>query len=303
MSTQLAVFEHERPRLRALAYRLLGSLSEAEDLLQDCFLRWQRVDLAGLQQPTHYLTRIVTHAALDQLRSARHRRESYTGSWLPEPWLETAGPAADPEAAAELADSLSNAFLLLLERLSPLERAVFLLRVVFDYEYAEIAELLGESPEYCRQLSHRARGHLQAARRRKPVDPERQQALLEAFLLACRQGELDGLQALLTEDVVFMSDGGGKVRAAINPVQGANKVARLLQGLLSKTAPDTTVRPAWVNGSLGLVAEWDGQPRMTIAFDWSEDGIAGMYAVLNPEKLGHVPGEGLGIRVPHQVRD
>ncbi|MEZ0373010.1 MAG: RNA polymerase sigma-70 factor [Candidatus Sericytochromatia bacterium] len=285
MNPHLQIFESARPRLQALAYRLLGSISDSQDLLQESFVRWQKVELTGLRQPEHYLTRMVTHAAIDQLRSARHRRESYTGPWLPEPWIET---PADPVQALELADSLSMAFLLLLERLSPLERAVFLLRVVFDYEYAEIGELVDENPAYCRQLVHRAREHLHSERRSRSVDPERQQALLQAFMSACQQGELEPLQALLAQDAILYSDGGGKVRAALNPIQGADRVARFLQGVLSKSPQQMAVSPALINGSLGLLVSWDGQLRMTLGFDWNEQGIAAMYLVLNPDKLAHL---------------
>lgn len=285
MSAHLVIFERERPRLQALAYRLLGSLTDAEDLLQECFLSWQSVALEPLRQPAAYLTRMLTHRALDQLRSARHRRETYTGPWLPEPWIE--GPDQDPALAVELADSLTMAFLLMLERLSPLERAVFVLRVVFDYEYAEIAEILDESQANCRQLLHRARQHLQGQHQHPVPDPERQQALLQAFLQACRGGELATLQTLLTEDAILYSDGGGKIRAALNPIYGAGKVARFLAGVLAKSPPGMVSRAAQVNGRLGLITEWDGQVQMVTSFDWQPAGIAAIYIVLNPDKLAY----------------
>lgn len=241
MSAHLVIFERQRPRLQALAYRLLGSVADAEDLLQETYLRWQRQELESLQRPVHYLTRMVTHGAIDQLRSAKHRRESYTGPWLPEPWVMN---DSGPEQAVELADSLSVAFLLLLERLNPLERAVFLLRIVFDYEYSEIAELVDESQDYCRQLVHRAKAHLQGGGRARPVAPEQQQNLLQAFLTACQAGQLEPLQALLTEDAVFYSDGGGKVKAALNPIYGDSKVARLILGLLNKLEADSEMQIA-----------------------------------------------------------
>lgn len=290
LSAHLVIFGHEKARLQALAYRLLGSVSDAEDLLQDTYLRWQQVELSELRQPEHYLTRMVTHGALDVLRSAQRRRESYTGVWLPEPWLggPAEGQAGDPARALELADSLTTAFLLMLERLTPLERAVFVLRVVFDYEYAEIAELVGESAAYCRQLLHRAREHLQQQRQRAPVTPERQQTLLQAFVEACQRGELMPLQTLLAEDAILYSDGGGKARAALNPIYGADKIARFLLGVMGKTPPGMSWSPAIVNGALGMLAAWEGQPRMTVGFDWGEQGIEAIYIVINPDKLQHL---------------
>ncbi len=285
MSAHLIIFERERPKLQALAYRLLGSVTDAEDLLQETYLRWQRQELSQLQKPDHYLTRMVTHGAIDQLRSAKRQRESYTGPWLPEPWVMT---ETSPEQAFELAESLSTAFLLLLERLNPLERAVFLLRVVFDYEYAEIAELVGESQDYCRQLVHRAKAHLQSNKRPQPVDPERQQNLLKAFLEACQRGELERLKSLLAEDAVFYSDGGGKVTAALNPIYGNHKVARLILSLLAKIPPNADMQITWINGTLGLLVYWQEQLQMVLSFDWLPDGIQNLFAVLNPDKLEHL---------------
>lgn len=290
MSAHLVIFAREKPRLQALAYRLLGSVSDAEDLLQETFVAWQRVELAGLLQPAHYLTRMVTHRAIDQLRSARQRRETYTGTWLPEPWIESGD--ADPQQALELADSLTTAFLLMLERLSPLERAVFVLRVAFDYEYAEIAEIIGESAAYCRQLLHRAREHLQGRRQTVSVEPAHQQHLLQAFLEACRRGELAPLQSLLAEDAILYSDGGGKARAALKPIYGADKIARFFLGVLTKTPEGMAVHPALVNGSLGMVMEWDGELRMSVGFDWNPQGIDAIYIVLNPDKLQHLKSAG-----------
>lgn len=284
MTAHLTIFTAEQPRLQALAYRLLGAISEAEDVLQESFLAWQKVDLTRLQRPAAYLTRLVTHRALDVLRSARVRRESYTGPWLPEPWVE--GP--DPAGLLERDESLTTAFLLLLERLSPLERAVFVLRVGFDYDYDEIAGIVGETAAYCRQLLHRAREHLHSARRRNVVAPERQAALLTAFLQACQQGEISALQGLLAQDATLYTDGGGKVRAALLPIFGAAKVARFFIGVMGKTPADLTVELAQVNGGPGLVASWEARPQMTMAFDCSEREITAIYVVSNPDKLAHL---------------
>jgi RNA polymerase sigma-70 factor (ECF subfamily) len=252
-------------------------------------LRWHKAIENGevVQSPKTYLCTIVTRWCIDQLRSARVQRETYVGVWLPEPLVEPA--LSDPGETAELAESLSMAFLLLLEHLSPVERAVYLLRQVFDYEYAEIANIVGKSAENCRQIVRRARQHLNTRRPLYDVSVEQREQLTHQFIRACASGDIDGLLALLTDDVVLHSDGGGRVPAALNPIYGPSKVARGILGLLRKVPPGLISRVAMVNGQPGIVNYLNGVPYAVVALDCVEGQIREIDLIVNPDKLQHIP--------------
>jgi len=282
------IFEAHRRHLLAIAYRMLGSLAEAEDAVQEAYLRWHRVDRKTIDSPRGFLSKVVTRLCLDQLKSARVKRESYVGPWLPEPVLDTA--ALDAESASEYAHDLSVALLLTLERLSPLERAAFLLHDVFDMPFAEIAQTLGRDAAACRQLAARARVHVRAARPRFAPVPEEGARLADAFRRAVRSGDVAGMVQLLAGDAVLYTDGGGKRLAALNPITGADKIARFFAGIVGKT-PDLEAwrtKPVRINGLPGFIyAEPDGALQ-TAAFDLRDGRIAAIYLVLNPDKLQRV---------------
>lgn len=279
-----ASFEPHRRHLMALAYRMLGSLSEAEDAAQDAYLRSRAVDRAQVKDPRSFLSRVVTRLCLDQLRSARSRRETYIGPWLPEPVLESAG--LDAETASDYAHDLSMALMLTLERLSPLERAAFLLHDVFELGFAEIAATLSRSETACRQLAARGRAHIRASRPRYRPSPKEAESLLAVFRQAAENGNAAELAAYLTEDAVLLSDGGGRRAAALHPIRGAEKIVRLLDALGRKTPPGAfRLRPASINGMPGfVVGEPDGRVQ-TIALDIANGKIATIYLVSNPDKL------------------
>ena len=283
------VFHSYRPLLFSIAYRMLGSAMDAEDCVQEAYVRWHQAVESGecVQSPRTYLCTIVTRLCIDRLRSARAQRETYVGVWLPEPLV---GPnVPDLAEMTVFSESLSMAFLLLLEHLSPVERAVFLLHQVFDYDYAEIAEIVGKSQENCRQIARRAREHLHAHRPHYDVSFDQQEQLTHQFIRACTSGDMDGLLALLTDDVILHSDGGGKVRAALNPLYGPSKVARGLLGLQHKVPPGLIWRIAIVNGQPRLVNYLDGVPFAVVALDMVEGRIREIDIVVNPDKLHHVP--------------
>jgi RNA polymerase sigma-70 factor (TIGR02957 family) len=278
-----------RPLMFAIAYRMLGSVMEAEDVIQEAFLRLHR-DTTEAASPEAYATTVTTRLAIDHLRSARLRREQYVGSWLPEPLLTT-GEEFDPAARAETGDSLSVAFLVVLERLSPVERAVFLLRDVFEYEYDEIAAIVGKSPQNCRQILVRARAHIERARPRFTVSPSARDALAERFFAACRDGDLPGLERLLAEDVAFQGDGGGKAPAVRKPVLGRIQVARFMLGLVRQARRnELLVEPVVVNGQPGArIADAEGRTLSVLALDIADGQVRGIYNILNPDKLRHLP--------------
>jgi RNA polymerase sigma-70 factor (ECF subfamily) len=279
------LFEHERPRLKRLAYRMLGSVSEAEDVVQDAWLRWDRAG-GEADNPQAWLVQAVTRLALDRLKSARARRETYVGPWLPEPLIE-----AITDDPVERAEDVSVAFLLALERLSPLERAVFLLHDVFDQDYAAVGAALGKSEPAVRQLASRARTHVRDARPRFTVSDDRATRLAAAFLDASNRNDTAALTRLLAEDAVLISDGGGKRPAALRPMVGRDDVMLLLKGLASRgTFPSAgAMRPARVNGLPGVILEAaDGLTIIAVEPDETGDRIAAIYIMRNPEKLGHV---------------
>jgi RNA polymerase sigma-70 factor (ECF subfamily) len=281
-----AEFEAQRPRLKRLAYRMLGSVAEAEDVVQDAWLRWTRAP-DDVAEPAAWLVRATTRLAIDRLRAAKAERAAYRGPWLPEPIVEPM--TNDP---VERAEDVSVAFLLALERLSPLERAVFLLHDVFEEDYAAVAETLGRSEPAVRQLASRAREHVQTARPRFSVSKDQAMRLAEAFMAAQANADVGALSALLAEDAVLVSDGGGKRKAALRVMVGRDDVIRLFQGLRWRggEAQIRHLELAWINGSPGVVMHLDDGPA-TVAFEPDADGrIAGVYMVRNPDKLRHLQG-------------
>lgn len=280
-------FEAHRRHLLGLAYRMLGTLAEAEDAVQEAYLRWHDADRGAVENPRAFLSTVVARLCLDQLKSARVQRESYVGPWLPEPVLDTA--ALDAETASDYAHDLSVALMLTLERLSPLERAAFLLHDVFDLEFAEIAQSLGRSAAACRQLAARGRAHVRASRPRFSPSAAEGARLAEAFRLAARSGDAAAMVQLLAEDAVFYSDGGGKRIAALNPIYGSDKIARFFAGVVKKqSADDWRVRDARINGLPGFVFVDPHGAVQTIAFAVADGRIASIYLVVNPDKLRRV---------------
>jgi RNA polymerase sigma-70 factor (ECF subfamily) len=273
-------FQELRPLLFALAYRMLGTRADAEDVVQDAYLRWQSAGVQEVRSPKSYLTTVVARLALDGLKAAHRQRETYVGPWLPEPLVEPMGTEA-----VEMAESLSLAFLHLLESLSPAERVAFLLREVFDAGYDEVAAALETSQANSRQIVARARQHIRDRRPRFTVDRDRQMAVLREFLAACATGDPSQLTAMLTEEAVLYSDGGGKVSAALNPIFGADRVVRFLIGISGKL-PAVTVQFAEVNGGIGAVLLDAGKPFIVMALDLTPEGrIGSLYFVSNPDKL------------------
>jgi RNA polymerase sigma-70 factor (ECF subfamily) len=279
-------FEAYRPLLFGIAYRMLGSAMEAEDVVQDAYLRYQATPPETIRSEKAFLSTVVTRLCLDQLKSARSRRESYVGPWLPEPLLTDAlGGAPAPADRVTRGESISMAFLVLLESLTPLERAVFLLHEVFEYGYDEVAAIVGRSEAACRQLYRRARQHVLERRPRFPAAPSEQQRLTESFLRACERGDLNELMELLAEDVTMWSDGGGKVRAAPRPIHGRDAVARFILGILRKAPPGMRVQPAEVNASVGILSYLDDQPFGALTLESDGRRIHGLRIVVNPDKL------------------
>ncbi|MDB5634108.1 MAG: polymerase sigma factor SigJ [Tardiphaga sp.] len=279
-ATQL--FETHRPRLLRLAYRMLGSLAEAEDIIQDAWLRWRQVDRTTVQSPSAFLSQIVTRLCLDLMKSARARRESYVGSWLPEPLID---PDVEPDQ-----DELTLTLMMALERLSPLERAAFLLHDVFGVALDEVATTLDRDAGAVRQLAVRARRHVQAARPRYPVAPEEGTRIAEAFFAATRSGDINTLRAMLAETVVLQSDGGGKVDAFPNPIVGLERVLRRFSGLTRKMGlqPAEPFRAMWIDGLPGYASlERDGVLQTT-ALEIENGRITGIYMTRNPDKLHRV---------------
>ncbi|MGW0662516.1 RNA polymerase sigma-70 factor [Streptodolium elevatio] len=277
------VFEEHRRLLFGTAYRMLGSVADAEDIVQDAWLKWNQADRSAVDHPKAYLVRTVTNLSLNRLKSAQVAREAYVGPWLPEPILTSPDVAEE----AELADTVSMAVLVVLETLTPTERAVFMLREVFGYSHAEIAEVIGKSEATVRQQAHRAREHVQARRPRFTADAAAQREIAEKFREACAGGDLNGVLALLAPDVTTWSDGGGVVTAARRPLHGPDHVARWLLGVLAK--PDVQgveMHIADINGEAGLLLTLGGTNVGAINFDASPDGrIAAIRMALNPNKL------------------
>ncbi len=282
MTTE-ALFETHRPRLLGLAYRLLGSRSDAEDVVQDAWLRWRQADRAAIRDPEAWLVTATTRLGIDRLRLARTEREAYVGPWLPEPLSIDEAPG--PERGAEVAEQVSLAFLSLLERLGPEERAAFLLKEVFDYDYARIAELIGHGEANCRQMVHRARLRLQAERPRFHVAPEKHRSLLERFMDASRRGDRDAIVQLLDANAQLVSDGGGKVTATIRPLRGAERIARLFWAIARRTKGEQDWRICHVNGEPALLRMHEGRLHSITTITTDGERITDILTVLNPDKL------------------
>ncbi|MEV0978592.1 RNA polymerase sigma-70 factor [Streptomyces sp. NPDC049915] len=278
--------EHRR-LLFATAYRMLGSVADAEDVLQDAWLTWHRADRSDVRDPRAYLVRTVTNLALNRLTSARARREKYVGPWLPEPLLTS------PDAAeeTEMADSVSTAMLVVLETLTPIERAVFVLREVFGYSHAEIAETLDRPEPAVRQIAHRAREHVRARRPRYDADAGRRAEVTSRFIEACAGGDLSAVMELLAPDVTCWSDGGGKITAARRPLYGPDHVARWILGVLAKPqSRDVVMERAEINGELGLLMVLGGTPVGALTYDVVDGRIRNLRLQVNPDKLAGVRG-------------
>jgi len=293
MTDPAVSFEPHRRRLLGLAYRMLGSVSEAEDAVQDAYLRWHGADRDAVSDTRAFLTTTTTRICLDTLKSARARREQYVGPWLPEPVVDTAALA--PDTQTELAEDLSIALLLALDRLSALERAAFLLHDVFDCSFSEVASALGRSEAACRQLAARARAHVREARPqstsavRDRSEPSNHQQLVSAFVNAARSGDLQTLMGLLADDVRVMTDGGGKVPSALNVIEGADRTARFVVGAVSKGLPEgSIIRLAPINGLPGLIVYRPDGSVQSVAFEIAHNLVRAIYSVSNPEKLSHL---------------
>jgi RNA polymerase sigma-70 factor (ECF subfamily) len=276
-----AVFDPMRPRLARIAYRMLGSVADAEDVVQDAFLRWLDTDRDAVREPEAFLRRVVTRLCLDHLKSARYRRETYVGPWLPEPVVE---------AAEDEIDDVTLPLMMALERLSPLERAAFLLHDVFDVSFEEIAETIGREPVTCRQLASRARTHVRAARPRFDMPKERGLQIATAFFAASRSGDMQQLRSLLAADVTAYADGGGKARAAMQPIVGLDKVMQLHAALAPIFAENMSrvVRYGFINGLPGFVTIEQDDTLQTTALQIEAGKIAAIYVMRNPDKLRHL---------------
>lgn len=284
---RLELFSVNRQRLFSIAYRMLGSAADAEDILQEAVIRWLQTS-ADVLSPEAFLVTIVSRLCLNHLQSARTKREEYFGQWLPEPVLTA--EVATPSPLDEMDDSLSMAFLVLLERLTPVERAVFLLREIFEYEYSEIAGIVEETPTNCRQILRRARQHLKGERARFDPSRKKHEELLEQFRQANSSGNIDGLLAIMSEDIVLYADGGGKANAVPNPVFGSWNVARFLVGARQKLVPAELVSQiVQINGRPGLLGYVHGNPFGVITIEVSEGKISRVYVVTNPDKLARLP--------------
>jgi RNA polymerase sigma-70 factor, ECF subfamily len=278
-------FQIHRPLLFSIAYRMTGSASQAEDIVQDTYLRYQQAETATIHSLKSYLTTIVVNLSLNYLKSAHVQREEYIGIWLPEPVLTSVTDGESPEANFEQQESVSMAFLVLLEVLTPPERAVFLLHEVFDYSFAEIAAILEKSPENCRQLFHRAKSHVAEKRHRVSVDPETRRQLMASFIAACQSGDLAALTKLLAADVTAWADGGGKVHAGLLPVSGRETVAKLFLTLMHKVPANHKLFIEEVNGAPALLSWSDSQLNWVLTLDILDNTIVGLRSILNPEKL------------------
>jgi RNA polymerase sigma-70 factor (ECF subfamily) len=275
-----------RGRLLGLAYRMLGSRSDAEDVVQDAYLRF--AGAREVQNPEAFLVTVVTRLCLDRLRSAKAQREIYVGPWLPEPVVDAEG--LSPDAATEFADDLSFALLLALDRLSPLERAAFLLHDVFDIQFAEVAQMIDRTEVACRQLATRARRAVREARPAPPAPPDNHARLLSAFGEAVVSGDVSRLAGMLRDDAIALTDGGGRKTAALNPIKGADKIARFFVSLAAKnTDRNVRIEPAVINGILGALIYIDGKVDHSVSMAIDGERIAAIYIVRNPDKLRHVP--------------
>ncbi|MEU2222753.1 RNA polymerase sigma-70 factor [Streptomyces sp. NPDC018347] len=291
MTADLAtdVFEEHRPLLTGVAYRMLGRVADAEDVVQEAWLRWYHADRAEVREPRAYLVRVTTRLAIDRLRQVRASSEAYPGPWLPEPYLtEFADTTPDSAERAVLADTVSLAVLIVLESLSPLERAVFVLREAFGYPYAEIAALLDRAEPAVRQLAGRARRHVAERRPRYEVDPARRRDLTERFLAAAGEGDLAGLMSLLAPDVRLVGDSGGKAKAPVRVLRTADKVGRFLVGVARSAPADLFFRVLEVNGGPALLLLSGGKPDSLVQVDIADGRVTSVYVLRNPDKLRYL---------------
>ncbi|WP_317442082.1 RNA polymerase sigma-70 factor [Streptomyces collinus] len=285
------VFEEHRPFLMGVAYRMLGRVADAEDVVQDAWLRWSGADRADIREPRGYLVRVTTRLAIDRLRQVKARSEAYVGPWLPEPYVTEFGDAvADTAERALLADSVSLAVLVVLESLSPLERAVFVLREAFGYPYAEIAALLDRGEAAVRQLAGRARRHVEERRPRYDVDPVQRRDLTERFLAAAAGGDLQGLMALLAPEARLVADSGGKAKAPVRVLHSADKVGRFLAAVAAKNAADLSVRLVEVNGGPAVLTLVGGKPDTVFQLDIADGAVTTVYVLRNPDRMGSLAG-------------
>lgn len=283
----LSIFEEHRRLLFGIAYRMLGSVSDAQDMVQETYLRWQQAADEAIRSPRAWLTTVVTRLCLNHLQLARVKRETYVGAWLPEPLVDE--QAGDPAATSQLADSLSLAFLVLLETLSPTERAVFILREGFDCEFADIARIVEKSEENCRQILARARKRIDERRPRFEASRADAEKLVAPFVAALRNGDLEAMLAHLAENVVLVSDAGGRPGALLQPVQGAESVARaMLHAAKKHGIGEADIRPAKINGLPGFVRFQNGHPLAVLAFGVAADRIQQVFVISNPDKLRHL---------------
>lgn len=298
--SHIEIFNQHRSLLFSLAYRMLGTITDAEDIVQETYLRWIKISLEKVVSPKSYLSSITTRLCIDYLRSARVKREQYTGSWLPEPLITQQSESSD---LVELADSLSMAFLVMLEYLSPTERAVFLLHEVFDYNYTEIAGIVDKNSVNCRQILNRARKHLKKSEPNK-ITIEQQKNIVDKFLQAWIIGDLQSLLALMTSDITWSSDGGGKVKAALKPLYGSIKVAKFLIAIRkNKFIPTLNSYICNINGNPGIINYTETKAQSVFSFDFKISDnkilIQNVFAVVNPEKLKYLPNT---TQIQHKTR-
>lgn len=286
------VFEEHRPLLHGVAYRMLGRVADAEDVVQEAWLRWAAADRGDVREPRAYLVRVTTRLAIDRLRQVQARRESYVGPWLPEPLATDTATTVAPDTAerAVFTESVTLAVLVVMESLSPLERAVFVLREAFGYPYAEIAATLDRSEAAVRQLAGRARRHVEERKPRFDVDPDRQRDLTERFLAAAAGEDLQGLIGLLAQDARLVGDSGGKAKAPLRVIESAEKVARFLRGVATSSLSGMGLTFLEVNGGTAALLTMDGRPDTVIQLDIADGRVQTVYVVRNPDKLRHFAG-------------
>ncbi|MET7740441.1 RNA polymerase sigma factor SigJ [Streptomyces sp. NPDC005385] len=292
MATDIAtdVFEEHRPVLTGVAYRMLGRVADAEDVVQEAWLRWSAADRSDVREPRGYLVRVTTRLAIDRLRQIQARHEAYVGQWLPEPYVtDFADTVQDSAERAVLADTVSLAVLVVLESLSPLERAVFVLREAFGYPYADIAAVLDRGEPAVRQLAGRARRHVEERRPRYEVDPAERKDLTERFLAAAVEGDLEGLMTLLAPDARLIGDSGGLSKAPLRVLDTADKISRFIVGAGRKGVPDLSFRFLELNGGVAAVALSAGKPDTVFQLDVADGRIRCVYVIRNPEKLVSLP--------------
>ncbi len=286
MDPTLALFEGHRPLLFGIAYRMLGSVADAEDLVQESYLRWQKAAGETIRSPRAWLTTVITRLCINHLQLARVKRETYVGQWLPEPLVDE--KAGDPAESSMLTDSLSLAFLVLLETLSPVERAVFILREGFEHEFADIAEMVSKSEANCRQILTRARKRINERRPRYDVSRTEAEKLVTRYLMAMKNGDFETMFSSLAENVVLIADGGDKPGALLRPLQGAKPVARAMLNAVRKQGMDGEFRRAAINGLPGIVRFRDGQAHAVLAFGVAKGRIEAVFVISNPDKLRHL---------------